>query len=265
MIPERERKFNPFPLLAAVAALGAGALFFFTRSAPPPPPDPEPAEETSSPAPSSSPPASEPEASPEAVPAVEPQPEPEPANADPESSEANSGPPAPHEEKRPSEDDLFGPLPSRDEPEEVAAIPTLHKEIPFNVPPPPRAAAVDVPQIAAQRERWPARVLLRKAIRFPVVINGQNAGSVLVPERAAVNVKNVFPDGRLEIGYHNASVVVPASATDFLLRAKAQAQTAAPPPARHRPIVTFPDTTFNPALSSPSAPSSGGNREIPIQ
>lgn len=265
MIPERGRKFNPFPLLAAIAGLGAGALFFFTRSVPPPPPEPDATEQLPSPSPSPSP-ASAPEASPEPAPPVEPQPEPEPAEADaPEpSTEASSGPPAPHEEKRPSEDDLFGPLPSRDEPEEIAAIPTLHKEIPFNVPPPPRAAAVDVPQIAAQRERWPARVLLRKAIRFPVVINGQNAGSVLVPERAAVNVKNVFPDGRLEIGYHNATAIVPASATDFLLRAKAQAQ-ATPPPARHRPIVTFPDTTFNPALSSPSAPSAGGNREIPIQ
>ncbi len=244
MTPERDRRFNPFPLLAAIAALAAGALFFFTRQSAPPAPEPEVEEQTTEPAPA---PIPEPSPSPEPTPTPEPLPQPVEAGNAEAPAEADSGPPAPHEEDRPSEDDLVGPLPSREEPEEIAAIPTLHKEIPFNVPPPPRAAAVDVSQVAAQRERWPTRVLLRKPVRFPVVINGQNAGSVLVPTRAAVTVKNVYPDGRLEIGYHNATTVVPSSATDFLLRAKAQAT----PPPQHRQIVTFPEQTFNPALSSP--------------
>lgn len=89
---------------------------------------------------------------------------------------------------------------------------------PVAPPPPPTFFAadgsVDLPRLAADRNAWPATVILKKAKQFPAVVNGKVVGKVEVPTGAEAKVVAI-QDGKIGVEYQGGGAWLTVDETDL--------------------------------------------------
>lgn len=91
-------------------------------------------------------------------------------------------------------------------------------------PPPPVAPAppvsvADLQSIAADRSKWPKKVLLTKPVTFPAVFNGKQVGTLVAPAGAEANLLQI-KDDKLGLEFNGGGAWVPAGETDLLARVR---------------------------------------------
>lgn len=148
-------------------------------------------------------------------------------------SPAPSSSPTPSPTPLPSDAELAGPLPTK-EPETNSSTP-LAPPLPEpsaspQLTPAPQVAPTDAATLAQQPQFWPPRITLVVPVKFPVFINGREAGNIQPPGGTVVNLRKVFPDGTVEVEDQGLVTKVPAKSTDLLIRAQAAATSAAAKP-----------------------------------
>jgi len=201
-MPPRLR--NPLPPLLAIASaiLSAGLIVWAARQRPSAPGPAVPATAEPTPAPTAPPPQEEPVAEPTGTPAPPP----------PPSAAAEPSPVI-------SADEL--PLPTSSPGEPAGPSPLLS---------PLLAIPGDLPALAGLPRYWPAKVKLLAPARFPVFLNGVEAGTIQVPAGALVTLRKLRADGQAEVERQGAFATLPATATDVLARAQALAAAVTPAP-----------------------------------
>ena len=84
------------------------------------------------------------------------------------------------------------------------------------VPTPPRAVT-DLPTIAADRTKWPKKVVLTKAATFPAVLNGKIVGTLVAPAGAEANVVQITND-KIGLEFNGGGAWVTVDQTDLFAR-----------------------------------------------
>lgn len=104
-------------------------------------------------------------------------------------------------------------------PEPATPPPAPAPAPPPPVAPPPVMSAADLQTIAADRAKWPKKVVLMKPVTFPAVFNGKQVGTLVAPagtEAELVQIK----DDKLGLKFNGGGAWVPAAETDLLARVK---------------------------------------------
>ncbi len=244
----RQSKGNPLPLVVLLCAVLSGGLILWSRNNPPPAQTSTPAPAHSGEAPPASLAASTPAETPAPAAAATPADTAAPGNPPPSSPPSppiaaeTASSPAPVAPP-PSDAELAGPLPTSQ-----SQTPNSPAASPPSAPAP--ATELNLATLAQQPQLWPQRVTLAAAVRFPVFINGVEAGNMQVPRGTPVSLRKVQPDGQVEIEYQNSRILAKAEMTDLqaLLHAKANQPAPSPSP---KPA----DTPAQPAPDSPAAQS----------
>jgi hypothetical protein len=105
--------------------------------------------------------------------------------------------------------------PSKDSAPEIAAYPG-----PGASPEPSQSAQpqqMDLPTLATKPELWPKKIVLKKAITFPAVVNGKVVGNLIAPMGAEANLK-IIKDGKLGVEYQGGGAWLAVEDTDLASR-----------------------------------------------
>jgi hypothetical protein len=84
--------------------------------------------------------------------------------------------------------------------------------------PPP---VFDLQVLERDPAHWPKKVVLKKAVTFPAVVDGKVVGTVIAPIGAEANLKAI-KDGKVGLEYEGGGAWLPAGDTDLASRAPAR-------------------------------------------
>jgi len=91
------------------------------------------------------------------------------------------------------------------EPEVVASAPA------------PVTSTVDITELAANRDEWPKKLSLKKAVTFPAVLDGKVIGKVDAPARSEVNLV-MMKNGKVGVEFKGGGAMLEPTDTDIVER-----------------------------------------------
>lgn len=105
-------------------------------------------------------------------------------------------------------------------------------------------------ELSADRASWPRTVVLKKAAKFPIVMNGRNVGSAKVPAGTVVRLDAIHGDG-LVVEFQGNAQTIRADQTNLKSQIMAQ---------RRKELAAAPSSSSSLARDSVSATPTGSSR-----